>query len=434
MLTNAGYTYDYLAPENLASPDAFVRNQALGIPEYRALIVNNQSIPSAEVAEVLQEKADDGLPLILIGPMKSQLEHRSLSSYHTLNTAIADLLSADNVYQIDHIDDLPGTLAELGIAPRVSLACSSSPVYPVWRSSADVDRIFFFNDQDVAVEGTATIAASGVSPHILNAWTGSQSPLLQYTATNSSLTIPISLMSNETLILALNPIETSSQCSFPSTSGDIHTIQSSSSNKIHAIVTGRTDLTSASGRISRFDPSLPAPLNLTTWNLVIEDWHSAPDRFAVETEITNHTFDNIPLVPWNQIDDSLNPTSGIGHYVTTFTVPSSSNATFSDLVGILTLPLIQHTARVYLDNEWLGPIDPVNPTLTLDHLESGRDYEIRIEVSTTLFNRIKTDADDVRVIGIIAGQRAAYKTMPYEEYGLVGSVILGWGEHVEVDC
>jgi hypothetical protein len=376
-----------------------------------------------------------GLPIIFVGEPPNRTYPATTSNQADLAAALSRLLSNKNIHRTDSIDRLPFVLADLRITPRVSLDCSSNPVYSVLRSSPDIQYLYFFNDQNEPAQCKAKVAASRVTPYIYNAWTGTQSPLMQYTTTNSTIETQLNLKSNETMILALHRTSASDKtsCTFPTVSGAFESLKYQS-GKILATITGPTLLASSSGKTWRFDPTLAPSTNVTTWDLVIEDWHSAPDRYAIKTEITNHTFNSISLEPWNQLDASLENVSGVGHYSTRFTVPSTpQNET---LAALLHLPLIQHTVRAYLDNLQLPPIDPVNPTVDLTGLvEKGREYGIRIDVTTTLFNRIKSEADDILIVGASAGSlQPTYKSMGVEGYGLVGEVWVEWGSVVEVGC
>lgn len=87
---------------------------------------------------------------------------------------------------------------------------------------------------------------------------------------------------------------------------------------------------------------------------------------------------------------------------------------------------MQHTARVFLNGEWLGPIDLVNPKLILKNLEAGKVYNLGIDVTTTLLNRVKADAKYIRSTGRLA--EPVFNSKTYAEYGLVGRVILAWGQ------
>lgn len=131
------------------------------------------------------------------------------------------------------------------------------------------------------------------------------------------------------------------------------------------------------------------PLNLTTLNLIIGDWHSDSNHFAVQTGSTQHQFLNIPLLPRHQLKASLKPVSGIGNYSTVSTAPPIASAT--PVVRKLQLLLIQHTTRAFLDGKLQRSVDPANPMLLLGPLEGGRQYELTVEVTTMLLNRIRAE-------------------------------------------
>jgi hypothetical protein len=451
-LNSLGFTYDYLGPDNLVSSEAFVKDNALGIPQYKALIFNNQTVTTIEAAEALISMTSSGLPLIFVGSTLNQSYPVNTTSQTTLSVTMSRLLSEKNVHQTSSVDQLPSLLADLGITPRASLKCSSNPVYSVWRSAGDIDYVYFFNDQNVSTTCTATLSVSQpITPYIYNAYTGSQTRLLTYSTTNSSLTFPLSLKSNETLLLALHHTSTPPTCHFTSASPGIFSLTSSSSetnsssSSITALLTGPATLTFPSNKTISLTPPnpLPSPTTLTTWDLVISDWHSAPDRYAIETEITNHTFRNTTLRAWKDIDAAMTNVSGIGYYSTNLVVPALSSSSFggdgdananATLTAIIHLPPIQHTARARLSSTALPPIDPTNPTLLLHNLTPGSSYTLEIEVTTTLFNRIKADRDVTWVAGQVASKRQGkYANMGFEGYGLVGVVDVVWGVEVGVE-
>jgi hypothetical protein len=135
--------------------------------------------------------------------------------------------------------------------------------------------------------------------------------------------------------------------------------------------------------------------------------------------------------------------SGIGYYSTNLVVPALSSSSFggdgdananATLTAIIHLPPIQHTARARLSSTALPPIDPTNPTLLLHNLTPGSSYTLEIEVTTTLFNRIKADRDVTWVAGQVASKRQGkYANMGFEGYGLVGVVDVVWGVEVGVE-
>ncbi|KAF3050890.1 hypothetical protein E8E11_010888 [Didymella keratinophila] len=302
-------------------------------------------------------------------------------------------LAIPGVHRVGSIDEIPGILTDLDIVPRVALNCSANPVTPVYRSGEDTDYVYFFNDQDKDTECKVTISTSKTLPYTLDAWDGSRYPLPNDIASASTLTLPLNLKSNGTLLLALSSHPP------PSTS---------------------CDKTTAS-----FTHTLTPPLNLTTWNLTIEDWHSAPNRSAVQLSISCHNLSNMPLL-WPTLSASLQNVSGVGHYSTIITAPQLLSPK-TPVFALLSLPLIQHTARVFLDGERQRAIDPVNPSLVLGPLEAGTEYELCVEVTMTLFNRVKAESYQIRMVGMVPGPK--YEGRKYGSYGLVGSVMVSLCKH-----
>ena len=422
-----------MGPDNLVSSDAFVQNNKLGVPEYKAVIFYNQTIITVEAVESLTEFAHQGLKVIFVGAPPNQSYPLNAASQQKFEPAMKLLLTAPNVYHTDGVDNLPLLLKEAGVGSRVYLGCNTSELHTVYRSAVEVDYIYIFNDQDKSQECDLSIHAAGVVPYTYDAWTGSQSPLLQHVSSNSSISITTALKANESLAIALHRNASQPACGITQTSPNIRSVAASNGCLQVVITQSPYELTTSTGKTTRFNATLPPSTNLTTWNLTIEDWHSVPDRFAIENEITNHTFHNVSLVPWSQISDTLQNVSGIGHYTVTFQTPYDVGS--PSLVGYLNLPLVQHTARVYLDGEWLGPINPFNPIIPLKNLENGKVYELRIDVSTTLFNRVKSERDIIWMVGQVASKKTAtFANLPYERYGLVGNVNIDWGYSVEVEC
>lgn len=90
--------------------------------------------------------------------------------------------------------------------------------------------------------------------------------------------------------------------------------------------------------------------------------------------------------------------------------------------------------RAYINGKQLPAIDPTNPVLDIaSYIKAGKRYELMVEVTTPLFNRIKTDANQTMIWGSIAGEvQPLYAAMPYQEYGLLGPVSVQWADVYEL--
>jgi hypothetical protein len=175
----------------------------------------------------------------------------------------------------------------------------------------------------------------------------------------------------------------------------------------------------------------PGPTNLSNWNITIEDWHSSPNRSAEQNVITTTQFTNHSLVPWRLLGAGYEAVSGIGIYTTSFIVPQGDFVA-GKLGALLHLGPVDNTIRAYVDGKALPPIDITNAVVDLsdalgDSVVSGSTHILRVEVSSTLFNRVKADLDSVMVFGTRASQeQPEYANSPAKDYGLVGPVVLEW--------
>jgi len=246
-----------------------------------------------------------------------------------------------------------------------------------------------------------------VTPSLYDAWTGTQESLSNYTSARTSLSFPLSLQANQTAIVALN-------------------------------AAGRGNRQSGQSCASTKQAAPVAHTNLTNWNIGIEDWHAPADRFQVETAITVHNFTNHTLVPWTEFGAGFDAITGVGRYTTTLTVPSraarNGNGNGNNIRAILHLGPVIHTMRAYINGQRLPAIDPADPVLDItQYVSSGggngqkKSYELVVEMTTPLFNRIKADAAKVMIVGVSAATlQPLYASEAPQVYGLLGPVYVEW--------
>ena len=457
-LGSLGYTYDYLSPQNLLLPQATVRNGVLAAdgPSYKALIFSGQDIITIEAAQAVLGFAQAGLPIIVVGDA-SALPDQTYPSADVgqLTNITAQIAQSSAVHFVTSIDEISGVLSELTITPQAGLNCTSSPVYPVVRSDVDngAEYVFLYNDQYISADCSVSFTSSGsnATPFVYNAFAGTQEELVEYTADGSVYTLSLNLAANETTILVFKPGSGTNGTSKPvvtSSSQNVASVRRSNSSDTSVLATvsssGSASLTFDSGKTTTFDVSLPATLDLPTWDIEIEDWHAPDDRFDVEagSAITLHNFTGQALVPWLQLGAGFESVSGVGRYTTRFTAPSlpssnsSSSGPSSRIGALLSLGPVVNTVRASIDGVQLAPIDPARPVVDISgYVDEGQEHELVVEVTTTLFNRIKSEADQVQVWGQVASaQQSKYAEQGPYEYGLLGPVTLEWVAVAEVDA
>jgi len=392
-----------------------VKENTLGVPAYKALIIYLSNTITVHAASKLLEHAESGLPIIVLGSIPNNTFPATQATRNSLQRIVSRLAAHRNVHHSPKGTDadLPGILSSLGITPRTALDCKrpgSGAVSELnarrYDSATQRTYIYFYHNSAARDDCIVKIPISSpVIPFVYNAWTGVQSPLLNFTISNNTLSFKLNLEYDETMILALNPATN--------------------------VTPPVPQLCSSPNRTST---NLP-PTILTNWDLVVSDWHSAPDLLAIKTEVTNHTYKNITLRAWTDIDPSLSTVSGIGTYTTRFTVPkSNASAPFRASLSLPfpTTTLPQHNPRVKIDGVRVPPIDPVNPVVEISEYVKGKEGEevgVEIEIATTLWNRVKSEVQKgrVRVAGFRADELAkGYASGKVEKYGLVGDVKVEW--------
>lgn len=283
-------------------------------------------------------------------------------------------------------------------------------------------------------------------PYVLDAFTGLESPVVVCNRDHGVISLPLKLKPGQTTLIALKRDESSKEdsrktCRVTSVSDNVEAVTANDDGTFVALVTGDAQIKSArTGKAVNVSPAsaLPKSTNLETWDIQIEDWHApADDRFDVRTEITLHSFDDSKLVPWLELGEGMEAVSGMGRYRTKFTAPSLNGTAGRESLGaLLSLGPVVHTLRVKLNEKTLPAVDPSDGLVDMsDYIQEGETYDLEIEVTTPLFNRIKADRDETMIFGTVAGVRQQqYTTRNPREEGLKGPVVIGWAVRRQVGC
>lgn len=431
----SGFTYDYMGGDsflNLIVKDGTLLPDG---PAYKALIAYEQATITVDYIKSMQKIAASGVPVVFVGTTPSQTMPATAGALSAMQTALDKLLATRNVHRVGSAEDLPSLLESLKIEPRVSLSCSNSGVTPLWRSAADADYLFLYNDGNSTTDCYTAVRAADAkqtTPYILDAWTGQEQRLAQFDTKSGRLTTTATLRSKETYIVALKREKRPNhRVASISSSNVLWTKYADDSETILAAVSGPATISTLSGCKKTehvYDPKLPETTDFDKWDIVLEDWHSAEDAFSIKTELSETRWPSHELVPWSEFDDGFEAVSGVGHYHTNFTVPKASNDSVV-LGGALSLGPVFNTVRVYLDGVALPPIDPSRSEIDLSPWlgQPGASHELKIVVTSTLFNRVRASPDKVMLWGTTAAEvQPLYGELPAQEYGLLGPVFIKW--------
>lgn len=411
----AGYTYEYLSPDNFMRPEAYVQDGVLAPDRqaFNAMIVRANDSLTVSGVERLVEFANAGLPMVFSGGIPQNLLGYYESGTTYVRQALAGLVGMKNVHIVPY-DNLGVSLANLGIVPKTTVSADRL-LYTYWRedTNASVSYAFVYNDawdSDIGegfATGSITFDATGV-PYTYDAWTGEIAPIVAYQESKAGITIPMILAGNQSAIIAFHHNETvPSGPRLLSMPPEVYSATSASNNSgaitlkagnttTPVLLTNGTSLTL---------PIPPAPYNLSGWDLIVESWTQSDDPTTDQTisKKLNSSYTLQDLKPWNQISDSLRNVSGRGFYSTGFMWPptNTSGADVDASGAMLDLGVIANTARVWVNGAQLPPLDPTAARVDVgDYLQEGRN-EVLIVVTTTLGNALVPFTEEIRSSGTL---------------------------------
>ncbi|KAI8209231.1 hypothetical protein K4K52_000667 [Colletotrichum sp. SAR 10_76] len=312
--------------------------------------------------------------------------------------------------------------------------------------------------------GFTFLDVAGRTPYTLDAWTGSVSPLLQYTIEENHIVVPVTLAANQTAILVFSNQTSASgdkngtsilpcppSTHITSISGllkalvytatqDVNTTTATNNTRITAhLAPGTATVSLATGQTLIFTASqLPEVTELDAWNITVNDWRSEDHIFSMETAITPHRFLDSRLASWKDMHPvNLGNTSGTADYVTTFRTPFSS-VEKQPLGAHLHLGAITDATLLWLNGDKV--IFDVNssPDVVVDITKylnpAGADNVVKVEVASTLYNRVRAEQDSIMTFGVAVSVAGAsfFNANPAKEHGLKGPVLIQWVEIVDV--
>ncbi|KAK1453408.1 hypothetical protein CMEL01_05067 [Colletotrichum melonis] len=468
-LEEMGFTYDYLGPASFSSTNAVVGEEGILAPDgpaYKALIFANQTKLTPEMAERTKVFAEAGLPIFVVG--SADFQSVGSDGAASVSDIMAQVLMVEGVQVLASVEEVPAALAALNIRPRVMFLKDDAVEkwYSFSRSTEDAEVVFLYNDGEKSTTTNVSfLDMAGRTPYVLDAWKGSASPLLQYVVEENDIVVPVTLVANQTTILAFSNqasfaddentrpflprppstqiISTSDplQGFFYTTSRDPNTNATASNHRITAhLAPGTTKITLSTGKTLTFNTSqLPEATTLHAWNITVNDWRSSNDSLSMETAITPYRFLNSPLAPWKDLDPvNLANTSGTADYEAAFQTPFYPTAV-QRIGAHLHLGAITDATALWVNDERIVLDVNSSPDVVVDitnylNPSEGADNVVMVEVASTLYNRVRAEQDSIMTSGGAASVAGAnyFKAHPAEEYGLKGPVSVQWVEVVDV--
>jgi hypothetical protein len=276
-LTKDGYTHEYLSPANFVLEKAVVRNKifAPNAQAAKAIIIRGNDTLTPEGVQYLATYAEAGLPIIISGGLPSKY---GSGNQVAVSKAKTTFQSRSNVHQVP-LEGLAASIKSIGITPRVQVQSNGS-WYPRWRETSSGDiYVWIYNDGADSTE-SLTFATTG-TPYFLNAWTGEEELIFEYTATSGSTMLPFALKKHETRIVKFT--KKTQLLRHATTSSDsvlgfnVQLLGSLIQAKV-AYSTSLSTVSTSFGSPQTFGTTGVQPkYTLNDWSLVIEHW-GPPDN------------------------------------------------------------------------------------------------------------------------------------------------------------
>ncbi|KAJ9499406.1 hypothetical protein H2202_004989 [Exophiala xenobiotica] len=453
-LEEAGYTYEYVSPDNLELPSAIVENGILA-PDaqgFKAMVVRANDSLTVEGVSRLLDFAHDGLPIIFSGGIPSSyLGTNNASALSGVNQSLEGLSSLTNVHITDSFEALAHTIASLGISPTTKINTNGS-WFTLWRrdGTTNVDYFFIYNDAmeeprgQGYTEGSIEFNVTGI-PYEYDAWTGAQEQILTYTQTDNSTTISFKLAGNESTIVAFHPESLMNNSTHKGeyltniSSGILKVTTANPTNGTNLVLqvgpasspSSPQTYTTSSGKTTTVQPCGASTLTLSDWTLIVEHWDPPPDLSITTGTQKHNTTHHLPggLASWQDIP-GLQNVSGRGYYNTTFTWPlplaSSSASVSADADGaMIDFGYVVHTLRAWVNGHQLPPLDVTRPQADIKTFLVEGVNTVEAVVATPLGNVMRPIWYDLKTSGTGPGSPGAGGVPPpVVDYGLIADVRL----------
>ncbi|KAK1227081.1 hypothetical protein PQX77_009914 [Marasmius sp. AFHP31] len=431
----AGFTYEYVSPENFKLPGISVSRGRLAIegPAYKAFVLSRIQNVTLDAAEKLVEFAEDGLPIVIAGGVPVGIPGFDAEGTQNkrVNELFQQLTALPGVRVVDDEDAVPGALESLGVFPAARIDPPSASLYTIRRDkNSPVSHFFLYNQDEVSINVTLTLEASG-TPFIFDAWSGDITPVAIWNATyEEHITIPgVQLAANQTILFAVTSedsfegVVSAPSVHVSSADSGVFALGSSSGVEIRSFTEGTKEVVLSNGQRRMVNLSLEGETEreLTGWQLNITAWTPPADLNQVDSVLVPHPVIDLSqrgLVPWDELDGHAN-TSGVGTYTTTFEWAHTENSS----VGVqLDFGVVVHTLKAWLNGEVLPTADLTRPVVDITSFVREGTNVLRVDVASTLLNAVNA-ASQVRSLGQLRIDTA--QTLPSNQhYGLVVPVRL----------
>ncbi|KAF5700321.1 hypothetical protein FGLOB1_10853 [Fusarium globosum] len=429
-LRASGFTYEYLSPANFGSKNVKVSNKILDSTGagYRALILNQQKLITAEASQKLVELADAGLRIVVIGSLPSTTIGSKGQDVVSKNISKLKASKYSTIVFVKSADHLLNALGKLSVKPRVTMGSDAAKdLYTVWRSDKGSEYLLLVNKGSSATFEITAEVDQGRVPYKLDAWTGKQTAMASFKRSSGKISFQVSLEQGQTAIIAFTSGK--SKTSIVSQSDNVIQTSYGSDGKEGISVTlgdyNAAPLTLSNGQTKKIPAASGSEkknalnIDIGNWNLTLESWVPGPDDTkSASAKKVMKLGTQTTLKPWSEISGAQN-VSGVGTYTVTFNV---TRVPRNDSIAVLQFGPVLNTFRAWVNDKQLPASNIYDAQVDVsDYLVKGTNT-IRVEVAFTLFNAVKTRVDYVKANGIGPAASILYTSADWQKHGLIGPV------------
>lgn len=415
-LQDAGYTYDYFAPQYLdggyAKYDKATGLLAADGPSYQALLIYQNWIP-IESARTVLAMARQGLKVIVVQGAMTQTRWND-GRDSELDGIRHELQTLANVHLVQNQKDAYPALTAMKVHPRVAYSNPGKELLSVIRRDENASYLFLYNSYNAirgwngdftTFDGSAIwdpdsvknqIEVAGtVKPYLLDTWTGEISEVAEYTCKQGKTIIPVEIPDGDVRIYIFK--ETTSPGLHVTATDGSEVLLAGGTITVRSTQSGDHAVELSDHSRHTVSSTVPSPQTLTGWDVNVESWSpgdlSAPrsettvlgnytEEYTYQTKKTNISFRLGDLVTWNNIDVVGRNVSGIGTYKTTFQWDKSkASGAYLDLGRIV------ESATVFVNGTKTQPLNLIEPKPDIPgSLLKNGENTLEIVVTTPLAN------------------------------------------------
>ena len=404
-LMDNGYTYDYFSPKFLfdstVSFDATTKT--IEPAGYRALVLWEDWLDVAGAQRIL-DWAQQGLPVVILpnAATRTPFDDGKDAQLAAIITQLKSLPTTREATVFDpptdyfgatvggYHDNVMAMLQELGVYPYTGYAGANEQLMNQTRIDADGNEyVYLYNYCDGSyhpyslrpeiqtLDHGTTISTSIVEnglfiPYVIDSWSGKVTEVGNYRWENGKTIVPFSLDYNNIALLAFEKVD---NAPLHITSTNAASSQAIAGGASARAISSGTVSTQLSNGVSFQQPvTVPAPYDITDWNLTVQSWSPNPvaqDLTRTETIGTLTTVDHststvltpisvqLPtLTTWDNIPAITKNVSGTGHYEATFNwTPNGASGAYLDMGKSL-----NGSMRVWINGQRVVSQVSTNPT------------------------------------------------------------------------